>query len=78
MLIFAVDGTRVGAVGRGEEASASGDDFSRGGVGSTEGQVLVKPRVRRPPMYRVLLLNDDYTPMAFVVAVLQRFFWHVA
>ena len=27
-----------------------------------------------PPKYRVLLLNDDYTPMEFVVAVLQRFF----
>ncbi|MGE5665985.1 MAG: ATP-dependent Clp protease adapter ClpS [Betaproteobacteria bacterium] len=31
-------------------------------------------RVKPPPLYQVVLLNDDYTPMAFVVAVLQRFF----
>ena len=31
-------------------------------------------RTAPPPMYRVLLLNDDYTPMEFVVHVLQRFF----
>jgi len=31
-------------------------------------------RVTPPPLYQVVLLNDDYTPMAFVVAVLQRFF----
>jgi ATP-dependent Clp protease adaptor protein ClpS len=33
-----------------------------------------KPQVKKPPMYRVLLLNDDYTPMEFVVIVLERFF----
>jgi ATP-dependent Clp protease adaptor protein ClpS len=33
-----------------------------------------RPQVKRPSMYRVLLLNDDYTPMEFVVDVLQRFF----
>jgi ATP-dependent Clp protease adaptor protein ClpS len=33
-----------------------------------------KPQVKRPNMYRVLLLNDDYTPMEFVVHVLERFF----
>ena len=33
-----------------------------------------KPKVKRPSLYRVLLLNDDYTPMEFVVLVLQRFF----
>ncbi|HBU60925.1 MAG TPA: ATP-dependent Clp protease adapter ClpS [Oceanicaulis sp.] len=38
--------------------------------------VTVKPRARtkRPSMYKVLLLNDDYTPMEFVVHVLERFF----
>jgi ATP-dependent Clp protease adaptor protein ClpS len=34
----------------------------------------VKPKTKRPSLYRVLLLNDDYTPMEFVVHVLQRFF----
>ncbi|WP_045738608.1 ATP-dependent Clp protease adapter ClpS [Xanthomonas sp. MUS 060] len=33
-----------------------------------------KPETARPPMYQVLLLNDDYTPMEFVVTVLQQFF----
>lgn len=33
-----------------------------------------KPKLRRPPMFKVLLLNDDYTPMEFVVQVLETFF----
>src|SRR5215470_15146556 len=33
-----------------------------------------KPQTKRPSLYRVLLLNDDYTPMEFVVHVLERFF----
>ena len=33
-----------------------------------------KPKLKRPPMYKVLLLNDDYTPMEFVVHVLEIFF----
>jgi ATP-dependent Clp protease adaptor protein ClpS len=38
--------------------------------------VITRPRTqtRRPGMYRVLLLNDDYTPMEFVVAVLRKYF----
>ena len=43
---------------------------------NSEGDVATKTRARtkRPPMYKVLLLNDDYTPMEFVVHVLERFF----
>ena len=33
-----------------------------------------KAKLKLPPMYKVLLLNDDYTPMEFVVLVLQKFF----
>ena len=33
-----------------------------------------KPEVAPPPQYQVMLLNDDYTPMDFVVTVLQSFF----
>jgi ATP-dependent Clp protease adaptor protein ClpS len=33
-----------------------------------------KPKLKNPPRYQVILLNDDYTPMEFVVHVLQNFF----
>lgn len=33
-----------------------------------------KPKLQRPSLYRVLILNDDYTPMEFVIYVLERFF----
>lgn len=33
-----------------------------------------KPELKRPPMYKVLLLNDDFTPMEFVVHILEKFF----
>ncbi len=44
--------------------------------GEDETSVITKtkPKTARPPMYKVLLLNDDYTPMEFVVHVLERFF----
>lgn len=34
----------------------------------------VKPELKKPPLYKVVLLNDDYTPMEFVVQVLETFF----
>ncbi|MDE3029510.1 MAG: ATP-dependent Clp protease adapter ClpS [Paracoccaceae bacterium] len=41
-----------------------------------DASVLIETRTKtqRPPLYKVLLLNDDYTPMEFVVHVLERFF----
>tara|TARA_R110001606_G_scaffold31501_19_gene96011 strand:- start:1811 stop:2140 length:330 start_codon:yes stop_codon:yes gene_type:complete len=41
-----------------------------------QSDLAVKPRAKsqRPPMYKVLLLNDDFTPMEFVVHVLERLF----
>jgi len=46
------------------------------GEGDDDSAVVVETRqkTKRPPLYKVLLLNDDYTPMEFVVAVLERFF----
>ncbi len=43
---------------------------------SERGLVLEEaaPKLKRPPLYQVLLLNDDYTPMEFVVDVLERVF----
>jgi ATP-dependent Clp protease adaptor protein ClpS len=46
-----------------------------GGEGPNTGVVVkTRPRTRKPSMYKVLMLNDDYTPMEFVVHVLERFF----
>ena len=36
--------------------------------------VKAKPKTKKPSMYKVLMLNDDYTPMEFVVHILERFF----
>ncbi len=33
-----------------------------------------KPKLKRPPLYKVVLLNDDFTPMEFVVEILKSFF----
>jgi ATP-dependent Clp protease adaptor protein ClpS len=55
---------------------AAGDDRKRKGEDGTGTAVITKtkPQTKRPSLYRVLLLNDDYTPMEFVVHVLERFF----
>jgi ATP-dependent Clp protease adaptor protein ClpS len=45
-----------------------------GGAPQTGIITRAKPRTQRPSMYKVLILNDDYTPMEFVVHVLERFF----
>ena len=41
---------------------------------SQEILVETRPKTKRPPLYKVMLLNDDFTPMEFVVLVLERFF----
>lgn len=50
-----------------------GDPAGPGGPG-TAVITKTKPQTKRPSLYRVLLLNDDYTPMEFVIAVLEQFF----
>jgi len=56
--------------GEGDDKRRGGDDanFETGTVTRT------RPKTKRPSLYRVLLLNDDYTPMEFVVLVLQDVF----
>lgn len=46
------------------------EDRHSGGLSVQEAE----PEVRSPPLYKVVLINDDYTPMEFVVEVLQKFF----
>ena len=55
---------------------ADGDRKGPGDPGGPGTSVITKtkPQTKRPNLYRVLLLNDDYTPMEFVVHVLERFF----
>ena len=50
-----------------------GDGDALGGADSRS-STQTKTRTKKPSLYRVLLLNDDYTPMEFVVYVLERFF----
>ncbi|MBX6373548.1 MAG: ATP-dependent Clp protease adapter ClpS [Acetobacteraceae bacterium] len=48
---------------------------TQGGDNPQTGVVVkARPRTKKPSMYKVLMLNDDYTPMEFVVHVLERFF----
>ncbi len=50
------------------------DDRKNDGGTSTGIIVKSKPKTKKPSMYKVLMLNDDYTPMEFVVHVLEQFF----
>jgi len=55
------------------KASGEEDPLEPGrGTGVLEAPA--KPKLKKPPLYKVVLLNDDYTPMEFVVEVLQMFF----
>ena len=55
---------------------AERDSREKGGQGGAGTALVtqVKPKVQKPSLYRVLILNDDFTPMEFVVFVLERFF----
>ena len=43
-------------------------------IGESDLAVKIRSKSKRPPLYKVMILNDDYTPMEFVVHVLERFF----
>jgi len=51
-----------------DQNNNNNEDFQRGLLLDT------KPKTKKPSMYNVLLLNDDYTPMEFVVIVLEKIF----
>jgi ATP-dependent Clp protease adaptor protein ClpS len=51
------------------------DKDGKGDDGTSTGVIVKsKPKTKKPAMYKVLMLNDDYTPMEFVVHVLERVF----
>jgi ATP-dependent Clp protease adaptor protein ClpS len=55
--------------------TAMSDIEKRGDEDHSTGIVIkTKPKTRKPSLYKVLMLNDDYTPMEFVVHILERFF----
>ena len=53
---------------------SKGDEDQGGRDGDSGTVTLTRTKTQKPSMYKVLLLNDDYTPMEFVIYVLQRFF----
>jgi ATP-dependent Clp protease adaptor protein ClpS len=53
---------------------AQSQDTPDDGEGDLSVALKTRPKSKRPPMYKVMLLNDDYTPMEFVVHILERFF----
>jgi ATP-dependent Clp protease adaptor protein ClpS len=66
-----------GAAGEAPTPHLGPDDNNKRREPGSPGTAVItktKPQTKRPSLYRVLLLNDDYTPMEFVVHVLERFF----
>jgi len=57
-----------------DDGNDGGNDGVNDGGPSTGVVVRSKPKAKKPSMYKVVMLNDDYTPMEFVVMVLERFF----
>jgi ATP-dependent Clp protease adaptor protein ClpS len=67
---------QVGSKGpRADRSQMSDVEKRNGGDGPATGVIVkAKPKTKKPSMYKVLMLNDDYTPMEFVVHILERFF----
>ena len=58
----------------GDDGSGNGDGGGRNGDGQIGIATRTRTRPKKPRMFKVLMLNDDYTPMEFVVMVLKRYF----
>ena len=73
-----LDGDRLGGPqeppGGPPQPPARRDDREGDGEGRSGALTLTRPRTKKPSMYKVLMLNDDYTPMEFVVDVLEHIF----
>ena len=82
MVEKAVTGLKTSNIGSGMIGSlrhwivaSRDDDDGRDGTGGKTGLVTkTRPKTKKPSLYKVLLLNDDYTPMEFVVHVLEKYF----
>jgi ATP-dependent Clp protease adaptor protein ClpS len=81
MLLSRINDERVRAIAPMATPAAMMSDGDRndrkdsGSNGPATGVVIkARPKTKKPSMYKVLMLNDDYTPMEFVVHVLERFF----
>ena len=61
-------------ISRARATMSNGNQGNDGGDGDSGTVTLTRTKTQKPSMYKVLLLNDDYTPMEFVIYVLQRFF----
>jgi ATP-dependent Clp protease adaptor protein ClpS len=72
-----VSGLNCGAAASEPTSSGAPRDPGNGDDGRGAGTGIVtktRPKTKKPSLYKVLILNDDYTPMEFVVHVLERFF----
>ena len=70
-VMMEVDWMKDGYIHMGPDRDRDHEDDDHAGTGVI---AQTKTRTRKPSMYKVLMLNDDYTPMEFVVHVLQHFF----
>ena len=68
------NGRQADSMSDGGKDNGNKDGGRQGETPNTGVVVKARPRTRKPAMYKVLMLNDDYTPMEFVVHVLERFF----
>jgi ATP-dependent Clp protease adaptor protein ClpS len=75
-LFMSFDPSAAAAIAASVTRMGNNDENRSAGPGGPATSVItkVKPKTKRPNLYRVLILNDDYTPMEFVVHVLEKFF----